>query len=98
MDSLQSLLPKVLRKRGLQAQASASLVTFQAQRWLEKELPAFKEAVKVTTFTDTVLSVSCAHSIAAQECHHLSRALKEFLLQECPSAAVSEIRLLRSRT
>ena len=32
MQSLQSIMPKVLHKRGLHIQASASLITFAAQR------------------------------------------------------------------
>jgi len=97
MDSLRSLLPNVLRKRGLYAHASATLVTYQAQRWLEQELPAFKGAIAATRFANAVLSLTCTNSIAAQECHQLLPSLKEFLARECPDAALSEIRIVRGK-
>lgn len=96
MDSLHSILPKVLRKRGLHVQASASLVTYAAQKWLSSALPHLADAISVTRFSHACLSISCRHSIAAQECLPLLPGLKEYLARECKSLRVDDIRLLRT--
>jgi hypothetical protein len=97
MDSLRSLLPKVLRKRGLHKQAEASLVVFRAQEWLEKLLPRHGKAIEVGQLSHAVLSIRCSHGIAAQECRHLLPSLRDYLAKECPDAVISEIRLIRSQ-
>lgn len=97
MDSLSSILPSVLRKRGLHGAAVAALVTLKATEWLRVALPACADALHVEHLKDGVLSISTAHSIAAQECLPLLRALKEFLQRECKDSSVREVRLIRSR-
>ncbi len=97
MDSLHSILPRVLRKRGLHQQASASLVTFAAQKWIHSALPHIADALRVSTFSHASLSIMCKHSIAAQECQPLLPALKEYLAKECRPMLVEEIRLVRER-
>lgn len=94
MDSLSSILPKVLRKRGLHTHATASLATHKAQEWLHAALPALAAAIAVTTLRDGTLTVRCTHSIAVQEVAQLSEGLLGFLEKECPRA-VKEIRVER---
>ena len=96
MDSLQSLLPRVLRKRGLHVQAAASLVTYTAQTWLDKALPRYKGDIFVKKLSHATLSITCKNSIAAQECHGIVASLKEYLRKECASSVIEEIRLLRA--
>ncbi len=97
MDRLQSILPKVLRKRGLHVQADASRVTFCANEWVKTALPRFADVVRVDRFSHAVLQISCSHSIAAQECLPLLPALKEYLQRECKQLAIEDIRLVRKR-
>ncbi|MBI3618994.1 DUF721 domain-containing protein [Candidatus Peregrinibacteria bacterium] len=79
MDSLQSVLPKVLRKRGLYAHAQSAQVVHLAQRWLEQALPSFAAFVRVHTLSHATLTIACSHSIAAQECQQVAPMLREFL-------------------
>jgi hypothetical protein len=97
MDTLQSILPRVLHKRGLRTQMQACLVTYVAQQWIDAALPQIAEFVRVTKFSHTTLSIQCSHSIAAQECLPLLPALKEYLQKTCPKDALSEILLMRNR-
>jgi len=96
MDSLQSLLPKVLRRRGLQGQATASLVVHRAQDWLRSRLPEFAAELEVKKVQDGVLVIACRHSIASQECHGLSADLLRALQSEFPAQAPRELRLIRA--
>ena len=86
MDSLRSLLPKVLNKRGIATQAHASLVVHKAQEWLLQVLPALSAELKVQKVQDRVLVIECSNSIAAQECSQLSARLLEYLQKECGKA------------
>lgn len=97
MDSLASILPRVLHKRGLHGHATAALVTHKTTEWLRAALPAFATHLHVDTFNDGVLTICSGHSIAAQECMPLLPGLKEFLLRECKGSAVRDVRLVRSR-
>lgn len=97
MYRVQSILPRVLHKRGLGVQARASQVTFAAERWLQLALPHVAEFVRVDSFRQSTLTVSCAHGVAAQECMPLLPSLREFLGRECKGSAVQEIRMIRSR-
>ncbi len=97
VDSLQSLLPKVLRKRGLHMQAESSRIVMLAQQWLDKALPSLVENVRVEKLTNATLCIACTHSIAAQECQQLSGMLLDFLHREANPRFVSDIRLLRQR-
>ncbi len=96
MDSLKSILPKVLRKRGLHTQATASMVTYRAEEWLKKSLPRHQEAIRVLELSDAVLTIECANGIALQESRFLTPALVAYLSQECKDALVREIRVIRT--
>ncbi len=97
MYRVQSILPRVLHKRGLGVQARASQVTHVAEKWLKLALPHLAAFVKVDTLQHSVLTISCTHSIAAQECLPLLPSLREFLGRECKGSSVEDIRMIRSR-
>lgn len=97
MDSLRSVIPGVLRKRGLFKHAEASHVTFSAQRWIEMMLPRFKGDIAVQELSDATLTISCRHSIASQECTPLITELQEYLAHEFPTSRILEIRLIRAK-
>ena len=97
MDSLSSILPKVLHKRGLHGHATAALVTHKAQEWLRLALPALASSLRVEHLKDGVLTIATAHAIAAQECLPLLPSLTEFLQRECKGSSVRDVRLVRAR-
>lgn len=92
MDSVSSLLPKVLRKRGIKDEADASLVTFAANQWM-KEHAILAEAKKLN---GGVLFIEVASSIAAQECHGKTVDLLEEMQKQFPGIGVENVRILRS--
>lgn len=96
MDAVRSVLPAVLRKRGLQQVASASLVVHLSQQWLERELPHLRDAIAVRTYADATLTIGCSHSIALQECRLVLDELQAMLSRECPTAVIQDIRLQRA--
>ncbi len=97
MDSLSSILPSVLRKRGLHGHAVAALVTLKTTEWLRVALPSLADQFHVEQFRDGVLTIATGHSIAAQECRSLLPALMEFLRRECKGSSVRDVRLVRTK-
>ncbi len=95
MDSLRSILPKVLRKRGLEGPAMAGLVIFRAQEWIELAMPEHRGAITAKTLSHGTLEISCANSIVAQECRFLLPQLLDFLRRECPDTSIAEARITR---
>jgi ribosomal protein S2 len=97
MDSIHSILPKVLRKRGLHGQAGASHIVFAAQRWLKGALPNFTDFLKVESLTHATLFISSTHSVASQECIPLLPELRAFLMKECEGIKITDIRIARRK-
>jgi hypothetical protein len=95
MDSIRSILPKVLRKRGLEGHATSTHVAFRAQGWLEEHLPQFHGKISVAEFSHAILRVSCSNGIVAQECRSLLSDLHSFLESEFPAVHVEQIQFLR---
>ena len=98
MDKVSSILPKVLKKRGLHKHASASLVVNLAQEWLEKELPKIRDDISVSTIKDSVLTISTKNSVAAQECRHVCDSLLTYLKGQNTGALIEDIRIVREYT
>ncbi len=96
MDSLRSILPGVLHKRGLFTHAKAAQVTMVAQQWIHSALPRLAAFIAVEKLSHATLTITCTHGIAAQECMPLLPSLKEFLRKECQGAVVQEIRMIRA--
>jgi len=96
MDRLFSVLPKVLRKRGLTEQAEGALVVHRAQRWMSERLPVLESYIRVQKVKDGVLYVNCQHSVAMQECQAVIGDLRVYLQTECPFSRIQEIRVIRT--
>ena len=96
MDHISSLLPKVLKKRGLDKHANASLIIMKSQEWICENLKEYENDLHPKKFQDGVLFISCINSVAAQECHQISTTLLEFLRDVCPDIPLEQIRLIRS--
>ena len=97
MDHISTLLPKVLRKRGLKDEVDASQITFVAQRWLTESLPDFSEAITVTKYAEKTVFIEVKHSIAAQECYACTDDLLHYLKNKHPGLPIERIRILRKR-
>ncbi len=97
MDQVGSILPKVLRKRGLHLQADAAQVTFRAQEWLGKALPSLLDHLCVRSLSHATLTIETSHSTVAQECQPLLPGLLQYLQKEFPRVKIEEIRLIRGK-
>ena len=96
MDKISQLIPKVLEKKGLKDQASASYAVYLAIDWLHAQSGALGEHCIVTTLKDQVLTIECLHSIAMQEIHQKSDDLLSHLNSFC-DISVRSISIIRSR-
>lgn len=97
MDAIGSILPKVLRRRGLHLQADASQITYRADAWLQKTLPTLSAMIRARSLRNAILLIECDHSTVAQECAPLLQPLKSYLQREFPAIAIEEVRLVRGR-
>ncbi len=95
MDHIFSVLPKVLRKRGLQEHAEGALVVLRAQRWLHERLPDLQTVIHVQTYKENTVHIVCTHSIAVQECQSLIPELQDYLHANCAFAGVLDVRVGR---
>lgn len=96
MDSVRSVLPHVLAKRGLKTQAEAAFVVYRATAWIAEVLPTLASAISVSRLKDGTLTIRCEHSIALQECQGLASRLREHLKRECPDQTIGDIRVIRA--
>ena len=95
MERIAKLVPKILKKHGISQHAKASLVIFHAKMWIEEHLPDFQEQLVPKQYQDTVLTISCDNSVAAQELQQLISLLHTHLTAECGHTEMSDIRLIR---
>jgi len=95
MDHVSRILPKALRRRGLQGEAGASHVTYRAKLWLLEKRPDLQGELRPLRFKDGTLVIGCAHAVAAQECQALLPGLESHLRDECGCKDLRSIRLLR---
>lgn len=99
MDRLSEILPKVLGKRGLKAEADAALVLHRAKEWISEHLPELKDSIAPQSLQeDGTLLIACLHSAAVQKCLAALPHLKIFLREECGFLPVRSIRLVRARS
>ncbi len=96
MDKLSFLLPSALRRRGLFAQVSASVIVMKAADWLKERIPSHATTLHVLSFADGILSIGADHSIAAQECVLQETALRAALESAFHGVVVREVRVQRT--
>ena len=96
MDHISTLLPKVLRKRGIKDEAEASLVAFAADRWFKEFAPEITPQVQVAKFMDRTLFLKVGSSIAAQECYARNEELLLYLRKEFPAIPLEKVCILRA--
>lgn len=93
MDSLKSLLPKVLRKRGLHDHAKASLIVHLANQWMQSSFGPFAQTLHAQTFERGTLVIAAESSVAAQEMALQESALKSAMQQQGHS--IEQVRIVR---
>lgn len=94
MDRLSSLLPKVLRKRGIQSQAQEALVIHCAKRWFDEHFPPLQGMISVSKYENGVLFIECTEDSALRACHGSFADVIGFLLKET-GVCLQEIRAIR---
>jgi hypothetical protein len=92
MDHISTLLPKVLRKRGIKDEADASLIVFAANAWLKIHAGGIATASKCSAGT---LFLEVISSVAGQECAGRSEELLEFLRSKYPGTPLEKVRIQR---
>jgi len=95
MDHVRTVLPRVLRKRGLQKHADAALVLLHACEWIQGHVRAHAASLHPRHVKDAILVISADNSIAAQELQVQKDALLQ-VLQEQGCTNVREVRIRRS--
>jgi hypothetical protein len=97
MDKLSHLIPRVLNRRGLKNEASASYVTYLATQWIEENMPEHVQALSVSKKTDTRLCIDSDHPIASQELSLVIEQLKGYLNSH-EGIQIDEILISRSKS
>jgi hypothetical protein len=97
MQRVGEILQRVLAKRGLKAEADASLLLAKANRWLAEKLGNIAGDAKAVKFKNGELTLEARTSIAVQEAHSLQRELRAHLHRELPTANIEQVRIVRSR-
>lgn len=96
MDRVGTVLPKILKKRGLHKHAQAALLVQTAQQWLERMLPRLKRELRAQSYKDCILVIECQTSISAQECNAKKEELRQHLTATFAGCAITDIRLMRA--
>jgi hypothetical protein len=95
MDKLSNLIPRVLRRRGLNDEATASYVTYLANQWIEDNLVEHKASLHVFKLTGCKLFIHSDHPIASQELSLVQEQLTTYLNSH-EAMAIDEIMISRS--
>ncbi len=95
MEHISTLLPKILRKRGIKEEADASLVTYVAEQWLKAQ--GNSPDARVTKLCAGTLFIEVASSVAAQELHAKSEELLAALRERFPDLPQTTVRIVRGR-
>ena len=96
MDRLNTLLSRVLHKRGIYADAAASLLVYRAEGWLTEHVPELRSSLHVLHVKNGCLTIAADNSIAAQECNILAEPLIEALKAEPDACHLERISVIRS--
>ena len=95
MDHIFTVLPGVLRKRGLHEHAEGALMVLRAQRWIDIRLPHLQAVIRVQKFQENTLHIVCTHSIAIQECQGFIVDLQSYIRSEGLFQGTIQVRIAR---
>lgn len=97
MQRAGDVLQRVLAKRGLKAEAEASLLLLKANQWLGENLGSIAGDVRARHIKDGILLLESRTSVATQEAHGLSPDLIAHLRREVPKLLIAHVKIRRSR-
>lgn len=95
MDRLSTLLPKVLRKRGIKDEADAALVVHAANQWLQQQGGILASSVATMRYSGNSLTLCTQSSVAAEEARGKSEELLEALRERLPGIVIETVRTVR---
>lgn len=97
MDSVRSILPKVLEKRGLHESAKAARVLTLAEAWLQKRFPALSQPRlwHMLHCKNGEVTIAVDHAIAGQEIQLAAPDLQHYLHEQVQQSLV--VRVVRER-
>lgn len=96
MDHISNLIPRVLSKKGLKDQATASYAVHLARQWIEQQLPQVWQNLHPKKVADGVLTIDSDHSIASQELSQKSADLMKYL-NAAEGISIREVRISLAR-
>jgi len=96
MDKLSLLIPRVLHKRGLKDEASASYVTYLACQWIDDNLPEQSMHLRVVRLAGKCLFIDSDHSIASQELTQVQEHIISYLNTH-EGVSIDQMMIARSR-
>lgn len=96
MDKIQTLLARVLHKRGIYADATASMLVYRARGFLLEHMPELSPSLHVLHIKNGCLTISADNSIAAQECNMLAEPLISALKAQSEDCHIERISVIRS--
>lgn len=97
MDRAFSILPKILRQRGLSEAAYSGLVLERAMQWIREALPDHTTSLHPLQVKDAVLIIEGSHSIAVAECSGRCPELLAYLTSTLPEIPLRSVRVVRAR-
>ena len=97
MDRVFSILPRVLRQRGLSSAAFSGLILERASAWIRERLPEHASHLRPLQVKDGILTIEGGHSIAVMECSGCSEELLKYLADTMPDVPVKAVRVVRGR-
>jgi hypothetical protein len=96
MDKISTLIPRVLKKHGLKAEADASLVVHETNRLLQAY--GAPEGITAAKFMQGILFIETVTSIEAHEAHALTDELLQAIKKQFPDSQIGGVRILREKT
>ena len=96
MDHIQTLLARVLHRRGIYEDATSSLLVYRAETWFKEHLPELCASLHVLHIKNGSLTIAADNSIAAQECNILAEPLLSALKAQSDHCHLERISVIRS--
>ncbi len=95
MQRVASILPSVLRQRGLDQAFVTGFVVLKAQEWINEAMKTHAPSLQVHSYADGVLLIDAKHSIALQEMVMRTDDIQDWLNKEIPSLKVATVKVVR---
>lgn len=95
MDSVKTLLPKVLKKRGMYDVMMATHLLRETEQWIAVAAPDFLDAIHVKTFANGIITIEADNAIAMMALNPLRSTCIAHLQKILPECAVSQIKITR---